>query len=248
MSGVLLVHGAWHGPWCWDDFGDHLRAGGHEVRAVRLRGHDGSPGRIWHRMHHYLDDVERAAAEFAEPPVVVGHSMGGLLTQRYLERNSAPGAVLVAAIPPTGAIRVAARLAARDPLAFVKVNLLLRLWPFVGTSARVRELFFTPETTQAVVDDCEARLQDESYPAFVDMVVHSWRRPRRVAAPILVLGAERDGIISVDEVHRTARAYGTAAEIFAGMGHDMMLDQGWQTVANRVDAWIVGLDEPEELG
>ena len=32
------------------------------------------------------------------------------------------------------------------------------------------------------------------------------------------------------------------------MGHDMMLDQGWQTVANRVDAWIVGLDEPEELG
>jgi alpha-beta hydrolase superfamily lysophospholipase len=55
---------------------------------------------------------------------------------------------------------------------------------------------------------------------------------------MLVLGAARDGIIAAAHVHRTARAYGTRAEIFDGMGHDMMLEPGWQRVADRIDAWV----------
>ena len=238
MSGVLLIHGGWHGPWCWDDFGHRLTERGHEVRAVRLRGHDRAPGRIWHRLHHYLDDVELAAAEFAEAPVLVGHSMGGLVAQKYLESNPAPGAVLMATIPPKGTMRALARLAVRHPLAFLKANLLLSLWPFVDTPAKVRELFFTADTPQAIVDDCEARLQNESYPAFLDLLLFALARPQRVQTPMLVLGAELDGILTVAEIHSTARAYGTAAEIYPGMGHDMMLDPGWPQVADRVDAWI----------
>jgi hypothetical protein len=77
MTGILLVHGGWHGPWCWDGVAERLRRRGHQVQAVRLRGHDHPPGRIWHRVHHYVDDEGAAAARFAEPPVLVGHSMGG---------------------------------------------------------------------------------------------------------------------------------------------------------------------------
>ena len=87
MTGILLIHGAWHGPWCWDGFAGRLAERGHDVRAVRLRGHDQSGERIWHRIHHYLEDVRRAAERFAEPPVLVGHSMGGLLAQRYAQRH-----------------------------------------------------------------------------------------------------------------------------------------------------------------
>ena len=238
MSGVLLIHGAWHGPWCWDDFGDLLSERGHEVRAVQLRGHDRAPGRIWHRVHHYVDDVDAAVAEFAEPPVLVGHSMGGLVAQKYLERNPAPGAVLMATVPAGGTMRAVARLAARHPLTFLKVNVLLSLWPFVNTPAKVREMFFTVDTPQAIVDDCEARLQDESYPAFLDLMLFALARPNRVQTPVLVLGAERDGILTVDEIRRTARAYGTEARIYPEMGHDMMLEPGWQEVADRVDAWV----------
>jgi pimeloyl-ACP methyl ester carboxylesterase len=64
---------------------------GPPVQAVQLRGHDRPPGRIWHRVRHYLDDVQRAAARFAEPPVLVGHSLGGLLAQRCLELHPALG-------------------------------------------------------------------------------------------------------------------------------------------------------------
>jgi alpha-beta hydrolase superfamily lysophospholipase len=242
---ILLIHGAWHWPWCWDAFADRLRGRGHDVRAMRLRGHDGQRGRIWHRLRDYVEDVERAAAEFDWPPIPVGHSMGGLLAQRYLERNPAPGAVLMASISTGGVLGAVARLAARHPVAFSKANALLRLGPLVSTSALVRDLFFTAQTPQAVVDDCQARLQDESYLAFLDMLLFLARpRPRQVKAPMLVLGAEHDGFFTVGELRLTARAYRTEAEIFPGMGHDMMLDQGWEKVADRIDTWSRTLPEP----
>jgi len=51
---------------------------------------------------------------------------------------------------------------------------------------------------------------------------------------MLVLGGERDRIFSVPEIQRTARAYRTTAEIVPGMGHDMMIEPGWEAVADRV--------------
>ncbi len=238
MSDLLLVHGAWHGPWCWDAFADRLRGRGHVVRAMQLRGHDGQPGRLWHRIPDYVADVERAAADFDEPPVLVGHSMGGLLTQKYLERNAAPGAVLLAPIPAGGVVAAVARLAAHHPVAFTKANIKVRLRPFVGTRALVRDLFFTPETAQTVVDDCRTHLQDESYPVLLDVLFRARARPRAITSPVLVLGAERDGFFATRETERTARAHGTEAEMFPGMGHDMMLDHGWEQVADRIDAWL----------
>ena len=237
MTGILLIHGAWHGPWCWDGFAARLAERGHDVHAVRLRGHDQSGKRIWHRIHHYLEDVQWAAEWFAEPPVLVGHSMGGLLAQRYAQRHPARAVVLMASTPPGSAIRVAARLASRYPLTMVEATLRLRLKPLVATRARTRALFFTDATPSAIVDGCHAELQDESYLAFLDMLVPSIRRAE-LSAPLLVLGAADDAIVSVGDVRRTARAYGTQAELFDGMGHGMTLETGWERVADRVDAWV----------
>ena len=237
MTGILLVHGGWHGPWCWNGVVEHLRESGHDIRAVQLRDHDHPPGRIWHRVQHYVEDVQRAVAAFPAPPLLIGHSMGGLVVQKYLESGYAPGAVLMASIPPRGSIGAVARLAVRYPIEFLRTNLLLRLKPFVITPKLVRELFFTPDTPQETVDHCFARLQDESYLAFIDTMV-VLPRPYRVRVPVLVLGAERDAIFTVAEVRSTARAYETEGEIFPGMGHDMMLDTDWRKVADRISAWV----------
>jgi alpha-beta hydrolase superfamily lysophospholipase len=235
--GILLVHGAWHGLWCWDHFAQRLTARGHQVRALRLRGHDQRPGRIWHRVRDYVEDVREAAAQFTQPPFLVGHSMGGLLVQKYLERSPAPGAVLMASVPVGRTLPAIARLAARHPVPFVKATMSWSLRPYIATPSLVRDLFFTRATPADVVDACAMRLQDESYFAFIDLMFVT-PRPGDVRAPVFVLGAELDAFLSVEDVARTARAYGTEPEIVPGIGHDMMLDQGWPAVADRVAALV----------
>jgi len=89
MTGILLIHGAWHGPWCWDGFGARLAERGHDVRTVRLRGHEQSGERIWHRIHHYVEDVHRAAERFAEPPVLVlGASDDAIISVNDVRRTA----------------------------------------------------------------------------------------------------------------------------------------------------------------
>ena len=127
--------------------------------------------------------------------------------------------------------------ALQHPIALLKSNLLLRLKPFVSSPKLVRELYFTPDTPQKIVDHCFANLQDESYLAFIDTMI-VLPQPKQIKVPILVLGAERDTIFTVREMQDTARAYGTEAEIFSGIGHDLMLDEGWQSVAGRLDMWV----------
>ncbi len=70
---VLLVHGAWHGAWAWDDLLPHLRELGHEVTVVDLPSGGGNGD--------LLADVKvvRAALDAIDgPTVVVGHSYGGI--------------------------------------------------------------------------------------------------------------------------------------------------------------------------
>jgi len=56
---------------------------------------------------------------------------------------------------------------------------------------------------------------------------------------MLVLGGEDDGSITNAEVRATARAYGTTAELFPRMGHNMMVEPGWRDVAERICGWLM---------
>jgi alpha-beta hydrolase superfamily lysophospholipase len=239
MAAILLVHGAWHGAWCWRDFADRLSAAGHDVHAIDLRGHGSKPtGRIHHRIKDYVDDVRAAAAQFDDPPVVVGHSMGALVVQKYLEQHSARGGVLMAPGPPRGVTGATLRFGGRHPLALGRANVSWRLGPVVGTPALAREMLFTPGTPAAIADAAFPQLQDESFRAYLDQMVFTLPKPALIRTPMLVLGGELDRTFTVGEVRKTARAYGVEAEIFDGMGHDLMLDVGWERVADRVGEWV----------
>ena len=67
MTAILLIHGGWVGPWYWDPFAARLADRGHDVRAVRLRGHDRRPGPIWHRIEHKLISRTRRTGIRVEP-------------------------------------------------------------------------------------------------------------------------------------------------------------------------------------
>ena len=234
---VLLVHGAWHGPWCWLQLAQRLSELGHDVHAVQLRGHDGRTRRIWHRIHHYVEDVRRAADSCPTSPVVVGHSLGGLIAQKYCENSRAAGLVLLAPTPTRGTLPAIRRLGLRHPAVLLRATLSLRLRPFVRSLALARELFFTVHTDQETVVATWRRLRDESYLAFLETAVVR-PRPQRIRPPVLVMAAEHDGFFTRAEMQETAEAYGTELVVIAGSGHDLMLDHQWPEVADRIDTWI----------
>jgi len=80
-------------------------------------------------------------------------------------------------------------------------------------------------------------MQDEFYRASLDMMMLSLPRPKRVQTPLLALGGEKDTIFKRNEVEATARAYHAEAKLFP-MAHDMMLDDGWQKVADYMLGWL----------
>jgi pimeloyl-ACP methyl ester carboxylesterase len=239
---ILFVHGAWHGAWCWDEhFLRYFAQHGYRVYALSLRGHGGSeapPHARFTRIAEYAADVAQVASQLDSSPVVVGHSMGGLVVQKYLEEHAAPAGVLLASVPPRGILRTTLNIARRHPLRFLRANLTMSLYPIVGTPRLTREAFFSPDMPEEEVRAIFPRIEDEAYVAFLDMLIFNLPRPRRVQSPLLVLGAQRDQIFTPREVEATARAYKTTATIFPHMAHDMMLEAGWQDVADAILAWL----------
>ena len=238
---LLFVHGAWHGAWCWTDhFLPYFARHGYISHTFDLRGHgksDGQKGFRWTRIADYVSDVERVVRQMDQSPVLIGHSMGGLVVQKYLERHEAPAAVLLASVPPGGVLRTTLSIAAHHPLPFLKANATMQLYPIVGTPQLTREAFFSEGISEARLQAHYSRIQNEAYRAFLDMIVFSLPRPARIKTPLLVLGGEKDTIFSRKEVEATARAYHTQATFF-NMAHDMMLEDGWQDVADHILRWL----------
>lgn len=240
---LLFVHGAWHAAWCWDEhFLDFFADRGYRAVALSFRGHGASATSKRLRdlsFADYLADVGEVAAGLPTAPVVVGHSMGGVITQLYLAAHPAPAGVLMCSVPPQGYLRSGLRWIRRHPWHFAKLSVSGESLPYVSTPELARERFFSPHTPEDLVRRYAARLQEESARCGIDGLV--WLpRPARVTAPMLVLGATDDGAVTSQEVRATARAYRTEPVFFPGMGHDMMLEPGWQSVAGRIDEWLVG--------
>jgi pimeloyl-ACP methyl ester carboxylesterase len=237
---LLFVHGMWHGAWCWDEFFLPFFAdNGYHVTALSLRGHAGSEGRIWgNTIANYVGDVHQVAKTFDTPPVVIGHSMGGFITQKYLETNDVPAGVLLASSPHYGILPALGRMTIQRPLASLKVLGQLRMYPIVETPDAARLTLFSKDMPEEQVKKYHAKLNDESLRAMMDMLGSNLANPKKIKTPLLILGAENDNAIPPDQVHATARAYGLKAEIFPNMAHDMMLEAGWKSVAERILSWL----------
>jgi len=120
-ASILFVHGAGHAAWCWrDHFTDWFEALGYTVSAPDLPHHGdlNRDGIKFTPLSAYVNAVAREAAKLEPPLILIGHSMGGFIIQKYLEREKANLAVLVASTPPTGAFGLVKRMATRRPVAF----------------------------------------------------------------------------------------------------------------------------------
>lgn len=124
------------------------------------------------------------------------------------------------------------------PWAVLKTNTFGSTHDVVRTPRLARAHLFCKQTPQDVVNDCVGRLQPESALAMKQMLSKNRVRPDVVSTSLLVLGAVENGAFNRTEVIATAGAYQTHAQFFPHMGHNMMLEPGWQAVADRIVGWL----------
>ncbi len=86
MSTYLLIHGAWHGGWCWDKVVPIMEKAGHKVEAPDLPGHGEDKTPIQEvSLQAYADIVCRAVDAQPDKVILVGHSMGGIVITQAAE-------------------------------------------------------------------------------------------------------------------------------------------------------------------
>jgi len=242
-SPLLFVHGAFGGAWMWDEhFLPYFAENGYDAHALSLRGHGGSKEQgFLHQigLADYVDDLNDAILHLGVKPVLVGHSLGGVVVQKWLKRFEAPGAVLMGSGPPHGMLPSSIRMLLRAPTLVVQLALAQAFGPQVASAEAARKVLFSGSVPTETVNRHFARASAESLRVALELTLPDFpEATRNPEMPILVLGAENDFFVSPTMVEATAKVYGTGSEIFPDMAHAMMLEPGWQVVADRMLRWL----------
>jgi pimeloyl-ACP methyl ester carboxylesterase len=228
---VLFIHGAWHGPWTWEEWIPLFREEGYQAQAVTLRGH--GPGEKGYRgvgLEDYRQDLEALIERLPQTPVLVGHSVGGLLIQHLLADWRLPAAVLLAPIPGRYPARIILRNSLRHPRAMTKATMRNDLAALVATPKLVRETLFTPETPADVVARCHVRLTGAWPGLFREMVATAPPEPLP-GTPTLLLAPEHDSSFTIDMQRRLAEKLDAEFRTIRRAGHNLPLDSPWRVAA-----------------
>lgn len=221
------------GAWAFERWLPAAAAAGWHTFAVSLRGHGGSevPERFaTTNLRHYEHDVLQAITELPAPPVLVGHCLGAVVVQRVLERyRSAPAGVLLSPPPPDHGLDLLGALIRSDPATLVRGGLGLRTRPRPST-------LVGPATPPQEAAALAGRLDRE--PALAALQVTLPRRAPAVRTPVLVISGGEDRIVPPATAARTARLLGTRAHLYRGLGHNLLLERGWEDVLQDVLAWL----------
>jgi len=242
---LLFVHGSFSDARVWDEnflpwFAHH----GYEAHAVSLRGHGLSEGHShlhnW-RLADYVADLEKTVQTMPGSPLLIGHSMGGMVVQKYLENHTGiAGMALLASVPPQGLLPTNLHMAMRHPILFQQMLMFAMLGPRYGTLEMMRGLLFSKDMPLAKLQDYFDLVQAESQRVAMDMM---WFNPLRLKPgqmwlPTLVMGAQHDVFVSPAMVRETARFYRTEAHIIPNMAHAMMLEMNWREAADWLLDWV----------
>ena len=247
---LLFVHGAYTAAWCWDEyFLDYFASRGFDATALSLRGHGGSSGSESLHMHGILDyvaDLESVVADFERPPVLIGHSMGGFVVQKLLERLDLPGAVLMASVPPGGLATSVMRLFMTQPLLFGQISLMHWAGPGAVDLDTARRAVFSDALDRERLREFAYRMQGESQRAILDMTVFSMPSPAALSGtPTLVMAAEDDALFSVNENRYTANLNDAEFVVIPDIAHAMMLEPHWERAAAALADWLERLPTSE---
>ena len=235
---ILFLHGMWEGAWFWEEWLDFFARRGWRGRAVNLRGHgDSRPvedlGKV--RFAEFLEDALGAARELGNP-VLVGHSMGGLLVQKMAEMLDPPAVVAVTPAAPRGIFALSTWTIAK--MAGLHLHEILLGKVLAPPFEEMQQLLLNrlpPERQREVFEQQQPESGRQTFDvAVVGVPVDA----ARVTSPLLVVGAEDDRITPAKTVKKIAAKYGAEYREYPEHAHMIVVEPGWETVAQETAEWI----------
>lgn len=250
QTNIVMIHGAFCGAWAFEGYAQLFAAHGDRVSVPTLRHHDGVQGTRAPRelgttsMLDYADDIEALVRELDEPPVLIGHSMGGLVAQMVAQRVPVRGLVLLAPSAPWGTLPT-------TPWEIMSAQGLYLAGQFWNKPLR-------PEAWIAeshALDMLPARMREDVFSRFVpesglatfeimhwpmDLRRATYVEARRVKCPVLCVAGAFDRVNPPRTVASIARRYrdrGDYLEI-ENSSHWLIGEPGWERTALRVRQWI----------
>lgn len=243
-SPILFVHGAYCAAWIWaEHFIPFFASQGYAAYAVSLRGHGGSEGDLASAsFNDYVEDVEAAVRSLPEAPIIIGHSMGGLIGQHHVSRGGAARAlVALSSAPPSGLRASALHMTMFAPDVLFQLALLQSLGPEMASPAVIARALFSsksaPETRAQIVK----KLQRESPRASAELFAPPplVRLPDADRVPVLSLGGDADVFLPRSAFQEIADFWQGDLEVLQGAPHALMLDTAWRDIAaSRILAWL----------
>jgi pimeloyl-ACP methyl ester carboxylesterase len=240
---LVFVHGGYATAGCWDAyFLPWFSRRGFDCHALDLSGHGASEGR--EHLHSfgiddYAEDLAQVTRKLDVPAILIGHSMGSVVVERFLERQQAQAAVLMAPVPPTGILGATMKMALTEPAFFDQQARATPRRVHAGDAADdSRRLLFAGDL-QRESDPLCAIFPVRIRRAILDLTLlamHIGRR--RPKLPVLVVGGEADAVFPPAGLGFTAARWQAEVAVIPRAGHTLMLDAHWEAAAERIAAWI----------
>ena len=244
---VIMVHGAFCGGWAFEQFREPFEAAGYACLTPDLRGHGAGVARsatAGVSIADYAKDIADLVRAQAQPPILIGHSMGGLVAQLAALRAPVRALILLAPSPPWGIAGGSLEEAASAVSLYALGAYWLQAIEPDYTSARHYSLDRMDRAGRKAVF---ARMVPESGRAMWE-TLNWWLDPfmttgvSRIVAPSLALSGGRDLIHPTFTVKQTAEKIGAQTREFPEMSHWLLAEPGWETVAGACLDWLGALE------
>jgi pimeloyl-ACP methyl ester carboxylesterase len=245
---AILIHGMWGTPDVWSNWSPFLQAHGWQTMTPALRHHDAPPlappaalGTT--SLLDYVADLEGRIRALPEEPVVIGHSMGGLLALLLCARGLTSKAVLLTPAPPSSVLAIRPSNLA----AFARIQLNWGWWRKSHRATLGEALSYTFNTAdvaeatvlhESFVHDSGRALFEIALP-WLDSRKAAAVDPKDVTVPLLFVAAEKDKLTPPGVVRRASQRFnGSTYREYPGQGHWVLGQPGWQDIAKDTVAWL----------
>jgi pimeloyl-ACP methyl ester carboxylesterase len=231
---ILFIHGCTESAQIWFPLMQALSDAGVGSAAVDLRGHGNSHGieELQNAgIRDYVTDACSVLQHFPTIKVVIGHSMGGLITQLLATEWKLHHAVLIASSPVYGMKADGTRMARKHFWTFLMASLQRSFKRLYRNEAVTRSLLFHSNTPDELVRMFMSISQEDSWRAGNEMNT-ILPDPAAVNCPVTVIGGGEDFMVSQVSTESTASAYNTKAIFLGKCGHMVPLEANPIELAN----------------